>query len=367
MNAKEKLEAIMLEHANKSVTVSAIRSFMKKSKNGFKVVLFGCGNQGQVMLRTLKALNIKVSFYCDNNCEFWGKSIRGLKCISPAELSRIKNVVVCISSNYINEIYCQLKSMGINDVFAFGEFTAQLTLNDINNVIRNMEKLVQVLDFLNDEFSKQVLVAGISQWFNGILQFPRELISENQFFDKDIYKIGHNEIFVDAGAYNGDTVDLFCKATDNLFEKIYAFELNPFNFKNLIAHISEKPINKKVVCINKGIGNENGKVYYSNDDTASQICLKAESSLPGEICRLDDVIEYATLIKMDIEGAELEALKGAEQLIKKCKPKLAICIYHKPQDFFEIPLYIKSIVPEYQLAVRHYTTVETETVLYAFL
>ena len=68
---------------------------------------------------------------------------------------------------------------------------------------------------------------------------------------------------------------------------------------------------------------------------------------------------------MDVEGAELESLKGAQKVIQRDKPKLAICIYHKPEDMVEIPLYIKELIPEYKLYIRHHSNYIFETVLYA--
>lgn len=68
---------------------------------------------------------------------------------------------------------------------------------------------------------------------------------------------------------------------------------------------------------------------------------------------------------MDIEGSELEALKGAQELIKRNQPKLAICIYHKAEDYFQIPLYLHTLVPAYRFYVRHHFYGATETVLYA--
>ncbi len=73
------------------------------------------------------------------------------------------------------------------------------------------------------------------------------------------------------------------------------------------------------------------------------------------------------MIKMDIEGAELEALKGAKKTIQRDKPKLAICIYHKTEDLWEIPLYIKELVSEYCLYIRHQTFGTGDTVLYAVM
>ena len=80
-----------------------------------------------------------------------------------------------------------------------------------------------------------------------------------------------------------------------------------------------------------------------------------------------DPADKITMIKMDIEGSELEALKGAKKTIQRDKPKLAICIYHKPEDMADIPLYIKELVPEYKLYIRHHSNFATETVLYAVM
>lgn len=85
--------------------------------------------------------------------------------------------------------------------------------------------------------------------------------------------------------------------------------------------------------------------------------------------KLDDVLQgkKCTFLKMDIEGSELNALKGAAETIKKWKPRLAICIYHKPEDIIEIPLYVKKLVPEYKLKMRQYSTYFYDTVMYAYI
>lgn len=82
---------------------------------------------------------------------------------------------------------------------------------------------------------------------------------------------------------------------------------------------------------------------------------------------LDDagILEEPTFIKMDVEGAELSALKGAKKLIAKNHPKLAICLYHKPEDIYDIPIFIKQLDSSYKLYIRHYSNYITETVLYA--
>lgn len=94
-------------------------------------------------------------------------------------------------------------------------------------------------------------------------------------------------------------------------------------------------------------------------DSGGEQTIKLES--------LDEFLQSnkVTFIKMDIEGAELKALIGAKKTIKKYKPKLAICIYHKPDDIWEIPLYIHDLVPEYKMYIRHYSAKGCSTILYA--
>lgn len=101
--------------------------------------------------------------------------------------------------------------------------------------------------------------------------------------------------------------------------------------------------------------------FTNGDDDADVITVDVDSI--DNVCSGDKV----TFIKMDIEGSELEALKGAENVIRRDKPRLAICIYHKPEDLYEIPFWVKETVPEYKLYIRHHSARESETVLYATL
>ena len=127
---------------------------------------------------------------------------------------------------------------------------------------------------------------------------------------------------------------------------------------------------ENVVVIQKATGDKNGKVAFLNNGNMFSKTVdvkKCSDELSVDIVRLDNYIDFhPTLIKMDIEGAELDCLKGAENLIKTLKPKLAICLYHKPMDLFTIPLYLKSIVPQYRFKLRQHHHPIFDTVLYAF-
>lgn len=128
--------------------------------------------------------------------------------------------------------------------------------------------------------------------------------------------------------------------------------------------VSALPGAEKIFLHPEGLWNEPLDISYSVELSQSTI---GAGDAQGHVARLDDLIGDArvTFLKMDIEGAELKALEGARGTILANRPKLAICVYHHFKDLWEIPLFIKSLVPEYRIFLRHHTKLEYETVCYA--
>ena len=149
-------------------------------------------------------------------------------------------------------------------------------------------------------------------------------------------------------------------------KKVYAFEPDPENYK-VCQRNKEKYHFSQAEILPFGAWSEDTTLHFTALGSGiSRVSDIGEVAVP--VRAIDHVIpleEQITFIKMDIEGSELEALKGARETIQRCKPKLAICIYHKPEDMTEIPLYIHSLVPEYKFYVRHHSNCFSETVLYA--
>ncbi|ONI42518.1 hypothetical protein AN640_07245 [Candidatus Epulonipiscium fishelsonii] len=188
-----------------------------------------------------------------------------------------------------------------------------------------------------------------------------------QYFD-DIVKLSQNEVFVDLGGLTGETSIEFAKRTNYTYKQIYIFEPDPLNYEKTINNIDNLNL-KNVEVFNLGGWSEKDTLSFASNGTG-QSKIDNEGTYKINVDSLDNVLgdTPVTFIKMDIEGAELEALIGAKEIIKKYKPQLAISIYHKPEDIFEIPLYIKSLVPEYKFYIRHYGwNANAETILHAFL
>ncbi|GHU39659.1 hypothetical protein FACS1894190_05290 [Spirochaetia bacterium] len=187
-----------------------------------------------------------------------------------------------------------------------------------------------------------------------------------QYFDKNIVVPREHEIFIDGGAYDMQTSIEFVKWCNCQYDAIYAFEPEFSCYqksKNVIS--KSEPLKKRVSIFNAGLWSEKTQLHsVGNDTQGSRITGDGDTIINVE--SIDGILNgtQATFIKMDVEGAELEALKGAQNTIRKWRPKLAISLYHKPEDIIELPLYILSLVPDYKLYIRHYSNYVFETVLY---
>lgn len=177
---------------------------------------------------------------------------------------------------------------------------------------------------------------------------------------------GGNEIFIDCGAYDGETIKGFIEFSEGKYDKIYSFEPIPGYYKNTLQNIKNAGI-QKVELIQKGVWSSKAVFNFTDAGQASRI--NDSGTIPVEVVAIDEIIpknEKVTFIKMDVEGAEFEALKGAENTIRRCRPNLAICIYHKPTDVVEIPALITHFFSGYKFYIRHHHLILLEeTVLYA--
>ena len=238
----------------------------------------------------------------------------------------------------------------------------------INFYTNNFERVKNVVAMLADEESKNVLLQLIKyrQRFQKE-DFPNSNV-ENQYFINEV-KFSNNEIFIDCGAYNGDTIDKFIKHCPN-YACIVAFEPDKRNYYDLKKKYGH---DKKVILHNAGcydydgevqfkmIGNAMSKILFEHDGiTGANICVKSIDNL---------LLNKVTFIKMDIEGAELNALKGAQKTILRDKPKLAVSIYHSHEEMLSIAEFIHALMPEYKLLIRHHGNYPNfgETVLYAVM
>lgn len=294
--------------------------FIRKSGKG--VIIFGAGYNGKSALRLCNKRGISVDYFCDNDLKKQNTKVENVRVISPKEIlkeSLVKDYVIIIGARFAyEEIYDSLIDMGV----------------PAHNIFK----------FIELGFSSE-------QYFDPVLNF------------------GEDEVFVDGGSYDFETSEVFLKKVKESggnCKKIYAFEPDRLNYEKCVDKANRLGLNNvSLMCA--GLWKEDTYVKFCILGNASSRILPAEREDADrvKVSALDACItEKVTFIKLDIEGAELAALQGAKNILLRDKPRLAICIYHKKEDLWEIPYYIKTLIPEYKLYVRHYSNYGDETVLY---
>lgn len=226
------------------------------------------------------------------------------------------------------------------------------------------EEFERLYDVLEDEMSRRTLDAVIHYRKTYDIRSLKNIIISPQYFIKDILPPCEDEVFIDGGAYIGDTAKEFL----NHYQvgknyKLYLWEPDHKN-NNTIEKMLEKSVNYTVKPF--AMWSKRATLMFSNDGTGESV-LTDGYGIQIEADSIDNQHgnERVTFVKMDIEGAEIEALKGAKKTIETQKPKLAICIYHEYEHLYSIPLMLKEMVPEYKIYIRHHSDTASETVCYA--
>jgi FkbM family methyltransferase len=180
-----------------------------------------------------------------------------------------------------------------------------------------------------------------------------------QYFDEAL-PLGDSEVFVDCGGFDGDTVLQFCARTGS-HKHIFCFEPSPANFNRAQQRLAEVG---NLSLIPLGVSDRKGSLCFDpGGGSASYVTL--EGSISVDVVTIDEYIpDRVSYIKMDLEGWELPALKGGRRHITEDHPKLAIAVYHKASDFWQIPEYVFSIRNDYQVYLRHYSEGWSESVMY---
>lgn len=247
---------------------------------------------------------------------------------------------------------------------------------------RNKNKVLSVYDILEDDLSKATYANMILSRISNCRPNP-DLIHPKQYFGVPIFaEPSADEVYVDCGAFVGDTIETYLWPKVGIFKKIYAFEPFERTFAALSSRVERlkrewSVPDEKIELINAGVGERLYQIDHSlegqhidSDTSLSDYSLGNGTVVESggiPIYTIDKYFanEQISFLKADIEGYEWAMLAGARKVIKRDRPKLAICIYHLHVDMFRIPLVIRRFCPEYKLYIRQHAYRLPETVLYA--
>lgn len=349
---------------------------------GKKVYVYGSGLYGTILARELVEFGCvdkgdMVAFINDfqHGFELDGLPVRSL---DECDFSGEYCIVVAIKNR--QAVLERLTNKGLK-FFADGESGLGTTVLplcdwkpgwDIWGVEKRIERFrelnlpeKEMVGFYSDEESIAVLNNRLELYKTGKRKLLEECpIAGEQYFADDILNIGEDEIFLDLGAFVGDSVMAFVKRTQGKYRKVIAFEPDHATFELLKRNTAKM---HDVELVEAATGGSNGEVQFAEGLGSGSFISNSQGSRSVKLVKLDDFLhEPVTLVKLDIEGAELDTLRGMEGLLKKYRPKVAVCVYHKVEDLYVIPKYLREIVPEYRFKLRQHEIGITETVLYAF-
>lgn len=332
------------------------------------LVLFGAGGIGRKTLAGLRRVGIEPLLFADNNPALWGKQINGVNVVPPQEAcarhGKTAGFVVTMWSgegtDRMKDRLRFLRDLGGERVVTFGPlfwkypevFLPHYAAESPHKVHEDADAVLEAAALWEDDASRREYESQI-RWrlfldFDGLADPALNPI----YFPSDICALMANEVFVDCGAYDGDTIEGFLAQPQPGFKKIIAFEPDPSSFAKLKQKVAALPSNESIVLHEAATGAINGPVFFSADGLPSSAVGSGTTEV--RCVTLDDVLadEIPTYIKMDIEGAEPDALWGARRIIEQHAPVLAICSYHRQNHVWEIPRLIHSINPGYQFFLR---------------
>lgn len=237
-------------------------------------------------------------------------------------------------------------------------------------VENNRKQIVSIANRLADKPSKETYLNYIAARILLDKSAFSALYEQDQYFVNGIMDLRDDEVFMDCGAYDGDTINEFIQRTGKIFRKIYGFEPDRENYAKLSDYVRSLD-DDRVEIFNKGVFSSQA-TFSSNPANlgTSSSCISEDADFVGgiiEVDALDAMLESSvppTFIKMDIEGAEKEALLGGKEIISRYRPKLAICAYHELEDVLELPKIVWGLNPDYRIYFRHHTIFSDELVMY---
>lgn len=375
----------------------ALRREMKNFVNAVKkenIVVYGGADYGIRYLKLFRIFGLKSSIVAvaEDDPSKWGTLIEGIHCDSIESIvKKYEDPLVIICSEYIREIKKKLRAYHVRLYeddrfldFLYTQWMYEVDTPKDNNAICYVQgamNIIQKLDmedklddmrerlfsYLPDHRSRQLINTRITFYLTGNIELLKKHdgLQVPEYFDDNYVTLGEEEVFVDCGSFSGDSIDDFIESVAGKYDHIYGFEPDARNYKMLCSKVGKSNL-RNIDIYEMAVGKEKGELgYYSDGTMGSHISDDGNVVVPVET--LDNMINgKVTFIKMDVEGAELDALKGARKIIKSQKPTLAVCIYHKALDIFEIPAYIHDLVPEYNFKIGWHSHGSTNNmILYA--
>ncbi|MEI6610046.1 MAG: FkbM family methyltransferase [Deltaproteobacteria bacterium] len=347
------------------------------------IVLFGAGGLGKKTLAGLRSMRIEPLAFADNNPALWGKDIDGVKVLPLKDAAEKYGqsavfVITIWKGEAVDTMAArqqQLKVLNCDKIIPFSYlywkygdiFLPHYAFDMPHKVFEQAEIAMKTFSLWADDASRHEYIAQL-KWriFSDFDGLPAP-VKHEIYFPNDLFTISPDEVFVDCGAYDGDTIRNLLQTQRSFVGNIIAFEPDPLNFQKLEQYTLAAPpgIKEKLNIYPFAIGDKNSKVRFEAAGTEASFVGLGDFEV--DCVTLDEIlaVRKPTFIKMDIEGSELDALIGAQNTIKNNLPILAICSYHRHDHLWRIPSTINSYSDQYRFFLRPHLLEVWDLVCYA--
>lgn len=350
-------------------------------------VIYGAGNCGKSLAEAAGKAGFQVLAFLDARADSI-REVNGIRCSLPdSEIARwaaSANVPVVIGIFNAGVNLCPvvglLRAIGFTRVVSLYEIHEHLDAAPqfwLTKRAYYQERHLEILaglDLFDDKRSQEIYFEHMALRLSFDLQFLSSPDVANQYLPPDLPRPRLPMRLIDGGAFTGDTLRAFSK-NDIVFEAVAAFEPDLKNFHKLRETVAANSDQfGAATLLPCGLSNDTGISQFSaGHGSGSSLRLAISDWLTSvqshtQVVALDHVFpSFApTFIKLDIEGSEPEALLGAEKMIAKFHPTLAVCVYHTPEHLWTIPALIRRLWPDCRLALRYHWFNGFEVVAYAF-
>lgn len=374
MNLSEQLELI-------DGTEAMISQCLNVVKTHDEIVIFGAGVGGAALYKLLKRNNLEnhIKSWSDNNVlkHYQSYMQEKLAIIPPEEIIKKFNKDICIlvASSTFDLIKNQLIGYGLREdnIYLFNFAFMDLEYTDFEFIKDHISDFERAYQRMEDKKSQEIFVNILNYKITKNEKYLTTLQNyvddeKNQYFDSGMLEFLSNERFLDIGAYTGDTFETFDKIYRDNWEHYYGLEADGKIYRKLAETLKKSQKEEKCSIYNVAAWDSDTTLYFESNAGSSTVSNhQTELQMIVSAKKVDELLEHekVTFVKMDIEGAEMNALRGMRKLIEENKPVLAICVYHLRDDYYKITDFIESILPkEYTFYMRQYRYTPTETVCY---
>jgi FkbM family methyltransferase len=380
MDSMQKNNLIRFLETCDSLYVPNLTDVMEQFKNK-SIFIYGAGNYGTTIYHTFSKYSIKVNTFLDIRAQPGDTLFKIPMYKADDELLdiRIKEqavVVAAIVKDYKTrkDIFDFIKQCGFKTIIDAQSlrchsvyFDNKLPTNTISEHIKKQKgDILKCFDLFSDEYSKDIYCKNVTAHIRRTYDDCIESIGSLQYFPDDIIFNKGYERFIDCGGYIGDTIDHLVKCKRDI-RAIAVFEPNMEIFPKLSSNMDNYSSRVPELYLWPCAVSNKTEIEFMDYMGGSSTLNSTSNNHYVQCVSLDDVLKNfaPTFLKMDIEGEEKNAIIGAEKIIIKYRPDMAISVYHCINHLWDIALLIDSWDLGYKFFLRTHNTFTMETILYA--